>query len=365
MKNKLILACAGSGKTTFIINEALKIKNSDVLITTFTINNKDEIKRKIIEINNGVFPKNIHVKTWFSFLIDEGVKPYKYRNSPENIEGINFQYSTQRTLVKENDVKRYYFDSENKIFSDKISEFVVKSNMNANNRIAIRLKNIYKHIYIDEIQDMAGFDLDLIKLFNDYFFEIMLVGDLRQITYKTNHQNKNKKYGSDLKGFFQDIFIIDREILNKSYRNNQIICDFASKIHNSFLKEEIISANFEKNEHLGVFLVKKEDCEFYLNKYEPIQLRHSKITKINDKYKVWNFGESKGSTFDRVIIYPTDKIKKWIQGELESLNDKTQCSFYVAVTRARYSVAILWDNNKNNIYDLPMFSRSERDKNEK
>lgn len=365
MKNKLILACAGSGKTTFIVNESLKIKNHKVLITTFTINNKDEIKRKISEINNGIYPKNIHVKTWFSFLLEEGVRPYKYRNSPDNIEGINLQFHVKNIRIKENNVKRYYFDNENRLFSNRISEFVVKNNANIGNKIAKRIKKIYEHIFIDEIQDMSGYDLDLIKLFNDISFKITLVGDLRQTTYKTNNQTKNKKYNDDLESFFKEIFIIDKKILNKSYRSNQIICDFASKIHSKSLGEKIESENFEKNEHSGVFLVKTEDLELYLDKYKPVQLRNNKTVKINNKYKVFNFGDSKGLSFDRVMIYPTKPIKDWIQGKSESLRNKTQCSFYVAVTRAKHSVAILWDNNESNNYNLPIFSRNELDINEK
>ena len=37
-KNELLIAGAGTGKTTYLIEEALKIKNKRVLITTYTIN---------------------------------------------------------------------------------------------------------------------------------------------------------------------------------------------------------------------------------------------------------------------------------------------------------------------------------------
>ena len=73
--NKLFLAAAGCGKTTYIINEALKLKNQNILITTYTDNNEISIKKKILEIN-GTIPKNIKIQTWFSFLINHGVKPY-------------------------------------------------------------------------------------------------------------------------------------------------------------------------------------------------------------------------------------------------------------------------------------------------
>lgn len=47
MNNKLIVAAAGSGKTTHLINKSLLIKNQRILITTYTEANKNEIIKKI------------------------------------------------------------------------------------------------------------------------------------------------------------------------------------------------------------------------------------------------------------------------------------------------------------------------------
>lgn len=49
--NKLMIAAAGSGKTTFLVNEALKINDEKVLITTFTDANENEIRKKFLELN--------------------------------------------------------------------------------------------------------------------------------------------------------------------------------------------------------------------------------------------------------------------------------------------------------------------------
>lgn len=48
MSNKLIVAAAGSGKTTYLVNEALKIVDEKVLITTFTEANENEIRKKFL-----------------------------------------------------------------------------------------------------------------------------------------------------------------------------------------------------------------------------------------------------------------------------------------------------------------------------
>ena len=72
-KNRLMIAAAGSGKTTFLVQTAKKIKDQNVLITTYTEANESEIKKKF----RGRIPKNITIQTWFSFLLQHGVRPYQ------------------------------------------------------------------------------------------------------------------------------------------------------------------------------------------------------------------------------------------------------------------------------------------------
>ena len=49
INNKVIVACAGSGKTTYIVDEALKLRNKRILITTYTVENLDQIETYFIE----------------------------------------------------------------------------------------------------------------------------------------------------------------------------------------------------------------------------------------------------------------------------------------------------------------------------
>jgi superfamily I DNA/RNA helicase len=83
--NKLIIAAAGAGKTTYLINEALR-HDKEVLITTYTEVNENEIKKKFIEIN-GLIPKNVTIQTWFSMLLQHGVKPYQDYLTDKKING--------------------------------------------------------------------------------------------------------------------------------------------------------------------------------------------------------------------------------------------------------------------------------------
>ena len=49
-KNKLIIAAAGSGKTTFLVKEAIRVKDQNVLITTYTEANESEIRKNITAV---------------------------------------------------------------------------------------------------------------------------------------------------------------------------------------------------------------------------------------------------------------------------------------------------------------------------
>ena len=53
-----------------------------------------------------------------------------------------------------------------------------------------------------------------------------------------------------------------------------------------------------------------------------------------------NFKASKGSTFERILIIPTSGIEAFIQKN-EYLESTAAATFYVAVTRAQQSVAIV------------------------
>lgn len=201
MSSHLMIAGAGSGKTTYLIQKALEIKDSSVLITTFTEANEKSIKDAIIS-KNGFIPSNITVQTWFSFLLQHGVKPYQSYIYDGNIKGLLLVNEKSGVKCKFNNNKIYYKDSENKyyisnsgeIYSDKIANFTVKVNEKSNGLVLKRIKRIYPYIFIDEVQDLSGYDLELIRFFENVGCSLLLVGDPRQVTYHTHEEAKNKKY---------------------------------------------------------------------------------------------------------------------------------------------------------------------------
>ncbi len=271
MNNKLLIASAGAGKTTHFVKEALSCKEK-VLITTFTEENKKEIRKKFFELNNGVIPSNVTIQTWFSFLIEHGAKPYQGKLTSKRITGLllvnqrsGLKYKNKFPVYyKKSEVDNYYFSKDYKIYSDKLSEFVVECNKKADGYVIDRISTLFNNIFIDEVQDMAGYDLEFIKLLLKSNSNVKMAGDPRQVTYHTHFAKKYSKY---VNGKIQDFILteckkvdclIDTETLKGSWRNNQKITDFANKL---FPEQPQCESLLEQTtEHDGVFFCERKRC---------------------------------------------------------------------------------------------------------
>lgn len=370
--NKLIIAAAGSGKTTFLVNEALSQRKGNVLITTYTQANEAEIRKKFVELN-GCVPSHVTIQTWFSALLQHGIRPYQGGLYDEKIRGMHFvnepsavKYINKKTGFKvyygESDhFSKHYFTDDSKVFSDKISKLVIRCNERSDGAVIERLTKIFTHIFIDEIQDFAGYDLEILKLLLKSGSNILFVGDPRQVTYLTHIERKYDRYKEGrIKEFIQTECSrisceIDEVTLNVSHRNNAMICDYSSKLYSQFAPCR--SNQHEVTGHDGLFLVKKQDVDFYLQRYNPVQLRDSLRETVNKNYKCVNFGESKGLTFERVLIFPTHPFTKWINNNSFELQPTSRSKLYVALTRAKYSVGIIYDYDEaTNLEGLQKFT---------
>lgn len=153
----------------------------------------------------------------------------------------------------------------------------------------------------------------------------------RQVTYHTHNEAKYKKYAD---GMIEEFIrseckkidcIIDKETWNDSYRNNQGICSYSSQLYEEYGKTG--TKQFEVIGHDGVFLVRPDDIDAYLERFKPMQLREKRTVKANDGYAVINMGEAKGLTYDRVLIYPTGTMRNWMMDYSKKLQPKTRLNF--------------------------------------
>lgn len=376
VKNTVYLAAAGSGKTTLLVNKACAVPSTEyVLMLTYTDSNEQEIRNKFYKENDGVIPKNVFIMSWFSFLLQHLIKPYQNYVTDDCFEIKGLAMPNNETKgdkkqkfrpIRKTNWKQYYFTNNQRVLSEKLSELASECNDKSSGLPIERLTNIFENIYIDEVQDLAGYDLELIKMFFLSKSNIVLAGDPRQTTYLTNHNGRmNEKYRDGkildyLKDCKQlkDNFSIDTNTLNHSWRCCEEICKYASRISSDFPNMNS-NANYQKG-NCGVFLVRKDDILSFYEQYKNVmQLRWSKTYKnVISKKECKNFGDSKGQTFDSVLIYPTKDMVEWIENHKKQLKSETKNKFYVAVTRARYMVGIVWSKDTCSATDISFWTPS-------
>lgn len=343
--NLIVSAAAGAGKTTRIVREAIATPESRIIVTTYTNNNEAEIRKKFFE-EHGAIPANVTIKTWFTLLLEHFVRPYQRTVfDQKRIQGLAFVNMRSAQGVAEANTRVHYFapGSDINIYSGKISKFALKCNAKSGGAVIARLEKIADRLVIDEVQDLAAWDLDLIELLFGSKIDVTLVGDHRQSTYQTNNAAKHKKFaGVGIIDKFEEWYKEGRcelEPMAISYRCHQGVCDFADKIFADC--PDTVSHNQTDSGHDGVFLVAAKDVEHYVKQFDPQVLRNDKRTEC-DGLAATNFGESKGLGYDRVLIFPTGPIKQLLKdGKFDAL--KAPSKLYVAVTRARQSVAFVYD----------------------
>ncbi len=385
--NTLIIAAAGSGKTTHLVNRALQIPSDEqILITTYTEANEAEIRKRFIS-KKGYVPSNIKIQTWFSFLLQHGVRPFQsVLDDSIHEQSIGFYLSSNRSGGKvdsqgspimagghplywgEDDFKKFYFTPTHKIFSDKISKFTFNANKASGGAVLNRATRIYDHIFIDEVQDLAGFDLELIKILFKTDSTVLLVGDPRQVTYLTHASAKHEKYkDGKIKDFIEEQLgkrikcTVDETTLGVSHRNNQKICDFANKLFPDQPPAKPCtcdSCRENETDHEGVFWIKAKDVDEYIEKFNPTQLRWSSAVQCSEKAPAMNFGESKGLSFERVLIYPTEKMAEWVKDNSYDLKNETRAKLYVGVTRAKRSATVVLQTQDADIEGVERFPTS-------
>jgi len=368
LTKKLLIASAGAGKTHRIAEQCCQLAddNNRVLVITYTENNQKEIiaKYKSMGINK---PENIVVKGWYTFLLEDLIRPYQASIFSKRIDTINFtsrnpHIRNGRTIRGTAEKVGSYYNSrhfltscQSKAHTEFLSKLATRiCSVNVQKPIA-RLETIYQHIFIDEVQDLAGWDFDVLKAMVRMNTPITCVGDFRQTIYSTTSNPKQPSSNQQkLDAFTRLRFEVEH--LAVSRRCIQSICDFADTLHEgegySETKSLVERVPVEFQDHQGIFVVPKSMHQEYLETYSPVILRSSirSAQELNSMpIKKVNFGMSKGLGFDRTFVVPTQNILDFICGNKNAFDsgstDKAKNNFYVACTRSRYSLAFLVENN--------------------
>jgi len=311
------------------------------LITTYTTEDLAQITRRLQE-QTGLVSGNVTLVGWFSFLVNQAARPYQAAllDRTDFIQSLNF--TGERSRYAPRDLwRRFYFDQGSNLYRDGVADFACRVDEASGGAVVRRLAAMYDRIYIDELQNLVGYDLDFLDRLFRSGIEVVAVGDPRQHTFATNNFRRHKKYrGAGLLDWLQKRnrrCIVETRA--ESWRCNQQICDWADAIYPTMPPTKF--HNDELTGHDGVFAIAHADVPAYIAKYGPTVLRNSRAAPTMD-LPALNIGLSKGSTYDRVLIFPTKPMVDYLR-TADPRPLKAPDRLYVAVTRARHSVAFVVD----------------------
>lgn len=324
MDKEIVLATAGSGKTTEIIKRLNK--ENKLLLITYTDANYDILKNKVLEKYKEI-PNNIKIYTYFSFLYNVCFAPLK-RNW--DIRGLDFKDINDKYLKKD-DIQYYLNKKNRKMYHCRLASFC---NEYLIDEIKERLEKYFDTIFIDEIQDFASHDFNFLMQILEANVNFFMVGDFYQHTYDSSQDgnaniNLYKDYTKYKKLFKQKNIKINTELLKKSRRCSKTVCEF--------IKNKI-GIDIE-SEHEEETLVKEIiDEKAIINTIENdkiVKLFYNSHIKYNIK-NTNNWGNSKGETYNDVcVILNPNTYKLYKKNRLIELPQQTKNKLYVACSRAK------------------------------
>lgn len=349
MMNKIIIAAAGGRKTQDIVDSCSV--NHEVphrcLVVTYTTTGQGEINRRLIK---GVNENAVDVMGWYGFLLNHFIYPYLSDRYPsKKCKGLYFVEGADPSTYRRGEGR--YFDDEGLVFSTRIGKLADDILKASKGSVIDRLERIYNEIFFDEVQDLTGNDLDILEALMKSKIQITAVGDIRQsILTTTRNDQKNKQYKWLNKKLWFELMekkgLCQIEHRTTTWRCNQLVIDFADSIFPAAYEfPPTTSLQDEVTSHDGIFVVKRQNLERYLQCYNPQAYRHNITAKVHPGTNAMNFKLCKGLTVPRVLIYPTGPINSFLLDSNNKLTGQSASEFYVAITRAVHSVAFVIDKD--------------------
>ena len=327
MDKTVVFAVAGSGKTYKIVEELDPTRR--FLIVTFTDANKDSLRSRIIQ-RFGHFPTNICLYTYFTFLHSFCYRPFLLNS--KRTKGMTFRRPSgdEPNFPLNND--RRFMTVGRWLYHNRLAKFLDQTGTVKS--VIARIEKYFDAFYIDEVQDFAGHDFNLLMALCKVQVKCKFVGDFYQHTYDTSRDgtinaNLHADYEAYKKRFSMAKMDLDFTSLVKSRRCSKSVCDFISEkigIH--------IESHSDRLTEVGL----TEDANAVQALYES-----PKTVKLflDEHYKYGcyshNWGASKGLDHyeDVCVVLNPKTVQAWNRGELARLNPATRNKLYVACSRAR------------------------------
>jgi DNA helicase-2/ATP-dependent DNA helicase PcrA len=392
LPNEIWIAGAGSGKTHKIISDAVEIikDGGRVLVVTYTTNNQAELRARFVEFNDGKTSENFVVKGLFQFYLEDMIRPYQTvvfpgrianhsftENNPHHIPGafvngrpVFFKGRAEKLPSGAINSLHYLTPCKTMAYSGYLGKLAALVAKRSKDAPAKRISLVYQKIFFDEVQDLVGYDYDVIKSISKHMPDgTCCVGDFRQTIYSTTFGQKAPLTPQAKIDYFLGQLKFVEHTMPTNQRCIQEICDLSDTINPGVYGKTTSTVKdvpAEMSRHLGCFVVRQSEVADYLAAFQPQVLRWNAkvgIGYLQPNLVCYNFGSCKGLGFDRVLVIPAENQLKFLAGDGRAFDkDKTgeaRNKLYVAITRARYSLAFLVEDKKVKTLALPLWSASE------
>lgn len=325
MDKQVIFAVAGSGKTTHIINKL----NLDrrFLLVTYTNNNVANLRSGIIR-KFGYFPDNIKLYSYYSFLYSFCYKPFLYMRFP--VKGINYEPNPNKYIKKSQ--LAHYVDPSQRLYSARIAKLIIETG--EVDKLIDRITKYFDFMFIDEIQDFAGNDFNLLKHLVRANVNHLYVGDFFQHTFDTGRDGRTNAtlhdvYAKYISSFTKMGLAVDTLTLNKSHRCGPSICEYISNnlgINIESHRSDVTPINIISDLNIAAQI---------FHDPEIVKLFFSQHYRYNCFSKNW--GECKGEDkySDVCVVINNTTMTHLRSGRLEQLPSTTKNKLYVALSRTK------------------------------
>jgi DNA helicase II / ATP-dependent DNA helicase PcrA len=186
---------------------------------------------------------------------------------------------------------------------------------------------------------------------------VTLVADPRQSVLSTNRSSRKNKSSSGL-GLRKWAVSLPSVIVEESretWRFGADIAAFSDRVLDPQLGYSVTRSRRYSplSIHEGVFAIAPSDVPAYLQTFPgAVELRAERRQAVVNSDAALTFGVSKGLTFERTVVYVQKTVQTFlhqcawaptrgIDSAVKELAPKTASNFYVAVTRAEKSVALV------------------------
>ncbi len=303
LENMVIVAGAGTGKTTVLISRIAylikyyNVKPYNILAITFTNKAAKELKIRIASTLSNNDSNSILSSTFHSFCLSVLRRFYKEANLDKNflVQSTKEQEDILKNIVKNlpyghidleqnylENIKLYaseivslkekgirakdcisnnalkvlyslYEDYCNKNSLVDFSELILRTVelLKSNKDVLNILQNRFKQILVDEFQDTSQLQYELIKLLVGSNSNLTVVGDDDQSIYAWRGAKKENL------NLCQQDFNSKIIALNRNYRSNQAILDFANCIINKsnsrLVSKNLLSSKEEDDDNAVTF----------------------------------------------------------------------------------------------------------------